>query len=167
MDALLSGLLSGITLWHWLGLALVLLGIEIMFGTFDLLWISGAAFLTAIWAGLPLPPGLSGWEVEAIFFAVSSVLLLVLGRTVFGDMRNRTAKDHPDLNQRGRSLIGKSGIAVTDFAGGEGRIKIGDTTWLASAGHGSVIRSGMSVIVRDVSGTILRVETLEKEASQG
>lgn len=165
MDAIF-GILDGITLWHWLGLALILLGLEVMLGTFDLLWISGAAFLTTVWAALPLPAGLTGWEVEAIIFAVSAVILLVLGRTVFGGLRNRSNTDRPDLNQRGKSMIGKTGTAMTDFAGGEGRIRVGDTTWLASAAHGGVIRAGMVVRVKDVDGTILSVELIENGDSQ-
>jgi len=34
--------------WHWIGLALILLGIELALGTFDLLWISAAAFATSL-----------------------------------------------------------------------------------------------------------------------
>mgnify|MGYP001029606892 CR=1 FL=1 len=160
MDMLL-GLLNGITVWHWLGLALILLGLEIALGTFDLLWISGAAFLTAAWAVLPLPEFLDGWQVEAIVFAIASVILLIIGRTIVGDVRNRTS-DRPDLNQRGKSMTGKTGVAVTDFAGGEGRIKLGDTTWLASSDHGDIIRTGMSVRVVDADGTILRVQLLKE-----
>ncbi len=160
MDAVL-GLLNGITVWHWLGLALVLLGLEIMLGTFDLLWVSGAAFLTSAWAALPLPAALGGWQQELIFFAIVSLILLAVGRTVFADFRKGTPSDRPDLNQRGKSMIGKSGIAVSDFAGGEGRVKIGDSSWLASIEHGEVIKTGTTVKVVAINGTILQVEAYE------
>ncbi len=160
MDAVL-GLLNGITVWHWLGLALVLLGLEITLGTFDLLWVSGAAFLTSAWAALPLPAVLGGWQQELVFFAIVSLILLAVGRTVFADVRKGTPSDRPDLNQRGKSMIGKTGTAVSDFAGGEGRVKIGDGSWLASIERGEVIKTGTTVKVVAINGTILQVEAYE------
>jgi membrane protein implicated in regulation of membrane protease activity len=60
MDAMI-GFLSSLTVWHWVGLGIVLMAIEVMVGTFDLLWVSIGAFLTALFALIvPLPMG--GWE---------------------------------------------------------------------------------------------------------
>ena len=47
MDAVI-GFLEGLTIWHWIGLGIVLLAIEVAVGTFDLLWIAAGAFLTAL-----------------------------------------------------------------------------------------------------------------------
>ena len=145
-----------ITPWHWLVLALVLLGLEMMFATYDLLWLSGAAFLTAAWAALPLPVPLSSWQAEGLFFCVSGIGLLILGRTVFKGFREVTT-DRPHLNQRGRSMVGKTAVAPTDFAGGEGRVKFGDSTWLASAVNGVAIAAGTTVTIQAVEGTVLKV----------
>ena len=103
---ILASAFEVITPWHWLGLALVLLGIEMMLGTYDLLWISAAAFGATLWAALPLPAGLSSWQAEAIVFCIAALVLLVLGRTVFSNLRSAVS-DRPSLNQRGRSLVGK------------------------------------------------------------
>lgn len=154
---LIVSLFEVITPWHWLGLALILLAFEMMLGTYDLLWISAAAFLTAAWAALPLPPALTGWMAELIIFCVFGLILLVLGRTVFSGFRNAKS-DRPGLNQRGQSLVGKPALAVMDFAGGQGRVKVGDSTWLASSEAGVSITNGMDVRITSVSGTVLHVE---------
>ncbi|MFC6197217.1 NfeD family protein [Ponticaulis profundi] len=153
---ILASAFEVITPWHWLGLALVLLGIEMMLGTYDLLWISAAAFGATLWAALPLPAGLSSWQAEAIVFCIAALVLLVLGRTVFSNLRSAVS-DRPSLNQRGRSLVGKKAVAVTDFAAGEGRVKLGDTTWMALADQAAVITQGMEVTVQDTEGTVLKV----------
>ena len=125
-----------ITPWHWLGLALLLIGIEMMLATYDLLWLSAAAFLTAAWAALPLPAGMSSWQAECIVFGVVGVILVVMGRTVFASFRESTS-DRPNLNKRGHSMIGKSAVAISDFSGGNGRVRFADSTWLASADPGA------------------------------
>ena len=153
---ILASAFEVITPWHWLGLALVLLGIEMMLGTYDLLWISAAAFGATLWAALPLPAGLSSWQAEAIVFCIAALVLLVFGRTVFSNLRSAVS-DRPSLNQRGRSLVGKKAVAVTDFAAGEGRVKLGDTTWMALADQAIVITQGMEVTVQDTEGTVLKV----------
>ena len=45
---------SELTFWHWLVLGLILFGIEMMTGTFDLLMVAIAAWLTA-WSGKSPP----------------------------------------------------------------------------------------------------------------
>ena len=42
-----TGFLEGLTVFHWLGIGLILLTLEVAVGTFDLLWI-------AVASGLPL-----------------------------------------------------------------------------------------------------------------
>ena len=45
-------MLSEITWWHWLVFALILFGVEMVTGTFDLLMASIAAGVTAIFASV-------------------------------------------------------------------------------------------------------------------
>ena len=144
-----------ITPWHWLGLALILIGLEMMFGTYDQLWLSAAAFLTAAFAVIA-PDGVNGWQSHLVVFAIAGVILVVLGRTVFAGFR-KAKTDRPNLNQKGKSLVGKRVIAVTDFSVGEGRVKLGDTTWMAVAETGVEITQGMEVTVTKVDGTVLKV----------
>lgn len=145
-----------LTAWHWLALALILLSIEMAVGTFDLLWIAIAAGITAIFAAIA-PAGLAEWQGQLIFFGVAAVGLLILGRTVFAGMR-RLAGEHPTLNRRMSRTIGQRGVAVSDFAGGLGRVKLGDTEWSAETVDGSDPREGASVIVADTAGNVLRIK---------
>jgi len=158
---LLFSVFEVITPWHWLGLALLLIGLEMLLGTYDLLWISGAAFLTAIYAffapayavlGLPADT----WQAHLVVFTISGVTLVVMGRTVFSGLRTEKT-DRPNLNNPGKALIGKRALAVADFVGSSGRVKLGDTTWSAISYDGSRIAAGTEVMVMDIDGTVLKV----------
>lgn len=152
---LLFSLFEVITPWHWLGLALVLIGLEMMFGTYDLLWLSGAAFLTAGYAVIA-PAGMDGWQTHLIVFAIAGVILVVLGRTAFSGLR-QAKSDRPNLNQKGKTLVGRRAIAVSEFVAGEGRVKIGDSTWMAVTSGDVAISEGMEVTISEVKGTLLTV----------
>jgi len=141
--------------WHWIGLALVLLGIELALGTFDLLWISAAAFMTALFTAI-MPDSMSGEEVQFIFFALTAIVLLVLGRTVFGDWRNQES-DKPMLNKRMETMVGSRALVTQGFAAGAGRVKIGDTEWLAHSVDGQDFSEGATVLVKDVEATAVKV----------
>lgn len=142
-----------LTAWHWLGLCLVLLGIEMMLGTFDLLWVAVAAGLTALFASF-MPVDVAG---QLVFFSVATIALLVLGRTVFAGMRKPTTT-HPQLNERADSLVGQHGVVADAFVAGNGRIKLGDTYWLAKSVDGSDLAEGATVRISAAESTLLMVE---------
>lgn len=141
--------------WHWVAIALVLLGIELALGTIDLLWISAAAFVTALFAAI-MPAPMNGVEAQFVFFAIASIGLLVLGRTVFGDWREMKS-DKPMLNKRMQSMVGTRALVTQAFIAGTGRVKIGDTEWLAHAVDGEAFAKGATVIVEDVDATVVKV----------
>lgn len=154
MDTLLD-LVWPTTAWHWLVLALVLFGIEIILGTFDLLWVSIASAATAMFAAFALI-GSHSWQGQFLFFAVASVGLIVLGRTVFADMRAKIA-DHPTLNRLMDRTLGKRATVIAGFSDGRGRVRLGDTEWPAETTDGSNPDSGSSVIVDGTEGNGLKV----------
>lgn len=149
------GLLQGLTVWHWAGIGIVLLTLEVAVGTFDLLWVSMAAFLTALFA-LIIPAPIGAWQGQLIFFAIVAVAFLVAGRTWFKGLR-RVPVSHPNLNDRIAALIGQKGEAATSFDGGQGKVKIGDTVWLARQADETVIVEGDQIIVSGAEGTLLKV----------
>lgn len=124
-------LLSQITWWHWLVVALLAFGIEMITGTFDLLMVSIAAVLTAVFSAIV--PG--GWQAQFVVFAVMSIALIVGSRYLFPGLR-RAAPEHPTLNKRMASLVGQRGEVTRDLASGHGQVKIGDTVWGAEAAEG-------------------------------
>lgn len=151
----LNDLIWPLTAWHWLALALILISIEMAVGTFDLLWVSIAAGVTAIFAAIA-PAGLDGWQGQLIFFAIAATGLLVLGRTVFAGMR-KLAGDHPTLNRRMRRTVGQRGLVVAGFSGGMGRVRLGDTEWSAETLDGSNPEEGVAIIVEDTAGNVLKI----------
>ena len=143
------------TAWHWLALGLILLSIEMMAGTFDLLWVSIAAGLTSAFAAFA-PAGIAGWQGQLVFFAIASTALFIVGRTVFRKMRENV-EEHPTLNKRMAGTVGQRGVVADDFAGGIGMIKLGDTVWSAESLDGANFASGTAVIVETTEGNTLKV----------
>ncbi|WP_084418687.1 NfeD family protein [Henriciella litoralis] len=154
MDALID-LMWPTNAWHWLGIGLILLAIEMAVGTFDLLWIAIAAAATSVFAAIA-PGSISGWEGQLVLFAVASIGLLVFGRTVFADIRMNAA-EHPTLNKRMSRAVGKTGTAMSDFVAGAGRVRLGDTDWSAETVDGSNPVAGANVVVEATAGNALRV----------
>lgn len=154
MDALF-GFLSGLTVWHWVGLGIVLLAFEITIGTFDLLWVAAGAFLTAVFALImPLPIG--GWEGQLSFFGVVAIAFVATGRTVFKGLRNRVTS-HPNLNDRLANMAGQRGEAATNFDQGRGKVKVGDTVWLAQQSDETVIVEGDAIVITGAEAGLLKV----------
>ena len=143
------------TAWHWLALALILLSLEMMLGTFDLLWVSIAAGLTSLFAAVA-PDSMAGWQGQLIFFAIAATALFVTGRTVFRRMRENV-EEHPTLNKRMAGTVGQRGVVAEDFSGGLGRVKLGDTVWSAQSVDGTNLASGAAVIVESTEGNSLKV----------
>jgi hypothetical protein len=154
MEAL-ANLLDGLTLWHWVGLGVVLLAFELMTGTFDLLWIAVAAFATALFA-LFAPPELDGWRTQLVVFAAAAMVLVALGRTVFKGLR-RPAASHPNLNDRMGALVGRRVEAVAAFENGEGRVRLGDTVWPARLDGAREAAAGDPLLVTGADGATLLV----------
>jgi len=144
-----------LTAWHWLAIALVLFSIEMMTGTWDLLWVSIAAAFTSAFAAFA-PSSIAGWEGQLVFFTIATVCLFVLGRTVFRSMR-KNVQEHPTLNKRMAGTLGQHGTVASDFKGGAGRVKLGDTEWSAVSVDGVNLASGAPVIVEDTEGNMLKV----------
>lgn len=143
------------TAWHWLALALILLSVEMMTGTWDLLWVGIAAGVTSAFAAFA-PAGIAGWEGQLVFFAIASTVLFVVGRTLFKSMRENV-EEHPTLNKRMAGTLGQRGVVADDFAGGLGRVKLGDTEWSAQSTDGANLASGAAIIVEATEGNMLKV----------
>lgn len=149
------GLLESLTIWHWIGIGVVLMMLEIVTGTFDLLWVGAAAFLTALFV-LIAPAPIDAWQGQLVFFFAVAVVFVVMGRTLFRGLR-RAPASHPNLNARTASLIGKTGEATTTFESKRGKVRIGDTVWLAEQSDETVIVEGDGVTVTGADGTLLKV----------
>lgn len=136
--------------WLWAILGLVLIAGETLAPGVFLIWLGVAALATSGLVGLF---GL-GWQAAGIAFAILAVICVAAGR-----MLTRRSAEEPDaatgLNDRGRQLIGKVYRLDATMIGGEGRIRVGDSSWRIT---GPELLAGSDVRVVRVDGATLVVE---------
>lgn len=136
--------------WSWAILGLVLIGGEMLAPGVFLIWLGLAAIVTGVVVGFF---GL-GWQAACIAFAVLALACVAAGRLL-----TRRKAEEPDaatgLNDRGRQLIGKVFRLETTMTGGEGRVRVGDSSWRIV---GPELLAGAEVKVVRVEGSTLVVE---------
>ena len=136
--------------WAWVVLGLVLVGGEMLAPGVFLLWFGLAALLTGVVVGLA---GIA-WQGALLVFAAFAVACVLAGRAI-----TRRRSDEPDvaagLNDRGRQLIGKVFRLEATMTGGEGRIRVGDSSWRVT---GPELLAGTDIRVVRVDGATLVVE---------
>lgn len=143
-----------ISFWHWLILGMALIVLEVVVpGTF-LLWPGIAALVTGIVAYSA--PGLP-WQGLAALFAVLTVIAALVGRRVYARLL-RPVDSEPALNRRADAFIGTTHTLATPILDGQGRLRLGDTTWKIV---GADLPTGARVRIVGVEGISLRVERLE------
>jgi len=140
--------MSFFTAWGWLSLAAITAGLEIMLPGAFMIWLSAAAFATAIAVGIL---GFSwGWQLVA--FAVFSLAAVLASQR--WKARNPIISDDPALNRRGTRMIGETVIVTEPIIGGRGRVKLGDGEWIA---RGPDAPAGSRVRITGADGSILNV----------
>ncbi len=136
--------------WGWVILGLVLIGGEVLAPGIFLLWLGLAALLTGAVVGLVD----LGWQAAALVFAGLSLVAVFTGRLL-----TRRKDEEPDaatgLNDRGRRLIGRVFRLEATMTGGEGRIRVDDSSWRVT---GPELLAGSEVRVVRVDGATLVVE---------
>jgi inner membrane protein len=147
---------AGFGAWRWLALAALLFAAELATGTAYLLWLSAAAVMTAAVVALP---GDVGVAAQLLLFGMFSIASTVFGRKLFKP--GSIPSDQPSLNEPEQRHIGARAIAVTNFAGGHGRVALGDTQWSAQTVDGSSPLNGAGLLVLAVDGTMLHVQAAE------
>ncbi|MBC2654204.1 NfeD family protein [Pseudomonas sp. MSSRFD41] len=149
----MSAFLQALSFWDWLALGTVLLILEVFGAGGYLLWIGLAAICVGVLAFLV--PSLA-WEAQLLLFGLLSLLT-----ALYWWRRQRSAiraSDQPNLNLRGRELIGKTFVVHQAIVNGRGRIKVADGVWIAK---GTDAPEGARVRVVGQEGTILLVENLD------
>lgn len=137
--------------WAWLALGLVLAVGEMTIPGVFLIWMAGAAVITGLvtWA-VPLSVPL-----QVVLFAVLSVGAVFIGRNWL--RANPIEPADPLMNDRGARAIGESVVVTQVIEGGEGRVKLGDSEWIAK---GPDAEPGTRMRVAAHNGSILMVEYL-------
>lgn len=136
--------------WAWAVAAVVIALMELPIPGTYLIWIACAAAITA------LASFLVAWSLTAqlTIFIVASIGTCVAGYFVYRRLGER-GRDGEPLNRRDLALVGASGVAAETFANGQGRIRLGDSVWLAVSKED--IPAGAAVTVSGMRGTTLVV----------
>jgi hypothetical protein len=147
MDDFISKLLGS---YGWWLLALLLIAAELVAPGYFLLWIGLAAAVMGLLM-LVLPD--LGFLAQAVVFGVLSVLICFV---YWKYIRPATElrDDQPLLNRKGARMIGRHVTVVDAIVNGRGKVKIGDSVWLAEGDDKEV---GAVVEVLSVNGTTLTV----------
>ncbi len=137
--------------WIWLTLGLVLAGLELLLPGVYLIWLALAAIITGV---LTLVLDLSV-PVQVIDFVFLSLIIAFSAKRFLRDRPIISAD--PLLNRRGARLVGETAIVVQAIEHGSGRVKLGDSEWIA---RGPNIDAGQRVRVSGSEGAVLLVEPL-------
>lgn len=138
--------------WIWFIVAALLAIVELMVPGVLAIWLAIAA---AIVGGLLLVVDLP-LAAQLAIFAVLSVVLVWASRQFLS--RHPIESDHPTLNQRGASYVGRVFVVEQEVRNGSGKIRVGDSLWLA---EGEDAEAGARVKVIGVNGSALIVEKLD------
>ena len=138
-----------LTPWHWLTGAVIIIVLEMLMGTYYLLWVGFAAAVTALvqWMfGI-------GWHVQFIVFFIFSLISVVAWH--YYSKNNPEVDTMPNLNKRGHQYIGRTFNLSHAIVNGVGKINVDDSTWKVG---GEDMEVGTRIEVVDIRSTILKVK---------
>ena len=144
--------------WVWLTLGLILAGLEMLLPGVYLIWLALAAIATGV---LTLAFDLS-LPLQVIDFVFLSLIIAFSAKRFLGE-RPIESTD-PLMNRRGARLVGETALVVQAIEHGSGRVKLGDSEWLA---RGPNVAAGERVRVSGSEGAILLVEPLNLLSDEG
>ncbi len=143
--------------WHWLTLAVVLFGFEIMSMSFFLLFPAGAAVVCGlvlmVWPDLDI-------RLQLAVFAILSVVATAVGRPLL--VRARQSSRADGLNARGRQYLGRRVQLETALEAGRGQIRLDDSWWSAMSDTGETIPQAVVVEITGVEGSTMRVRAIRQ-----
>ncbi|RVQ67022.1 NfeD family protein [Croceicoccus ponticola] len=134
--------------WLWLIAGIVLMGAEMLVPGYFLVWMATAALLTGLITAIADVP----LSVQLLTFIVFSAFSVFAARRWLDYAGTETSD--PLMNDRGARLVGTNVVVTTAFEGGEGRVRLGDSEWLARGPDAPV---GARLTVTGHDGAILLV----------
>ena len=135
--------------YAWIALGLVLAVAEMAIPGVFLIWMAAAALVTGLvaWAvpiGLPL---------QIVLFAVLSILAVFTGRRFIAS--HPVVSADPKMNDRVARVVGETVVVTQAIEGGQGRVRLGDSEWLARGADAAV---GTRLRISGHDGVVLIVE---------
>jgi membrane protein implicated in regulation of membrane protease activity len=134
--------------YTWLAIGLVLAIAEMAVPGVFLIWMAGAALITGVLIWI-VPIGL---PLQILVFAILSILAVFLGRRYLA--RNPVVAADPLMNRRADRAVGETVVVTQAIQDGSGRVRLGDSEWLARGDDAAV---GIRLIVVGIDGTTLVV----------
>ncbi|KWV93897.1 MULTISPECIES: NfeD family protein [unclassified Erythrobacter] len=146
------------TYWIWLIVGLSLAMLEMVVPGVYLIWLAMAALAIAVLAFVSAPPlalQIIAWVSLSMIFAFSAKRWLRDRPIISSD---------PLLNNRAGRLVGETALVTQAIADGEGRVKVGDSEWIA---RGADADAGTRVRITGSRGAELLVEPVVLLAEGG
>lgn len=137
--------------WLWFGAGLLLAGLEMVVPGVYLIWLAMAALATGVLALIAGP----AMGVQVVAFISLALIFAFSAKRMLRD-RPIVSSD-PLLNNRRGRLVGQSAIVTTAIENGEGRVRVGDSDWIA---RGTDSQAGQRVRIVGSEGSILLVEPI-------
>jgi membrane protein implicated in regulation of membrane protease activity len=131
--------------WIWGIGALFLAFLELQAPGLYFIWIALGAAITGLVA-FRIEESL---ETQLVIFAAASACSSVLGYFVY-KRTIRVRPGEPTLNLRDLQLVGARGVVAERFKNGQGKIRVGDSVWLA---EGPDLSEGTPVVIMAMRGT--------------
>ena len=144
-------LLLNVGPFHWLALAAVLIGLEMVMPTQYLIWPGIAAAVTGLLAAVIA----FAWMAQVSVFAVLSIALVAASHYW---PKVAVEPGGASLNQRTDQMIGRTATVAEDFHHGQGAVTVGDTRWSAQAVDGQDLAAGTRVEIVAAESTLLKVK---------
>lgn len=142
-----------ITFWHWLGLTMLLLFVELLSGSGYLLCIALASAMMAI-AFFVFPE--IHWAVGSTVFALLAISTALIWRRWLS--HHPIKSDAPLLNQRGKQYIGRKFTLSAPIHDNYGTLHIDDSQWKIYCDTN--LPAGSKVEVVDIDNVILTVKPI-------
>lgn len=136
--------------WAWIAAGLLLIGLEMLAPGVFLIWLGLAALLTGTVVGFAALSWQAAWLVFAGFALASVGLGWWITRR-----KGEEPEDAAHLNDRARGLKGRVFRLEATLVNGEGRVRVGDSSWRVK---GPELLAGTEVRVVRVDGATLVVE---------
>ena len=119
-----------------------------------LIWVALGAAITAAVEAIY---GLSATgQIET--FIIACLASCCLGYFVYRTIGRREPRGRAEINRRDRAMVGEAGVVCDAFVNGYGKVRIGDTVWLA---EGPDVPVNTPVQVLSVRGSRLIVGSLQ------
>lgn len=136
--------------WIWGIAGLALLAAETVLPGFYLLWVGLAALIVC--------GAVVGFDIaltsQLVLFALSGLATCIAGWFVY----HRGNAQTDDINDNAAQMVGSTGEVLEPGTGGQLRVKVRDSVWLADGPH---LAAGTRVRVVGQHGTVLKVKAVE------